>query len=231
MQDTKQYDPSFIKLAQAWKAHEEAWAVESAVPRVDKLLESSRLHGDAADLFAEYSQAANTPAAKKTLEAWQHYCLSMKYGEKASAGYSNPSVDRQSIIDDTFTARVHIFQAQELMPWEEAEDRDLRSRWKLREYGLKGLMHRNVAQKLQQEKKYKEASQEFLIAADAHSKAATFAESYNDQVSYQRIMGRVWSATTSAFECMASMSKGRERERYLNEAKRTARQAIQFRPQ
>lgn len=231
MQNTEQFAPCFEALKSAREVHKKARGIKGTHPRVDKYLESSLLYQQAANLFANYSQTVNTFVDKKRAEAWQNYCLSMMYGDKANGRYFNPSAERQSIIDDAVAAITHIVHAQEIMPWGEVEQRDELVRWKILQLSFKGLMHRATAQKLQQESKFKEAAEEFLVTADTHSKAAALAESLGDQASYQRIMARALSATSSTFDCRASMSKGKEQEKYLREAANAIRQAIQFRPQ
>jgi hypothetical protein len=230
----RQFDPcmkgAFEILLLARQAHEEARGAVSPSPRVDKYQDSSKYYEQAAFCFAECYKSSLDPIDKKRAEAWQHYCLAMKHGDRANGRRYNPAADRQNIADDSAAAMSFIAHAQEVMPWGEVEQREEQVRWKILEHSFAGLLYKSKGQKIQQEGKYKEAAEEYLIAAEAHSKAGTLAESLGDQATYQRAMGRAWAATSTAYECRASMSKGKEREEYLIKAENATRQALEFRP-
>jgi hypothetical protein len=223
-------DAAFEMLSLARQAHEEARGAVSPSPRVDKYQESSDYYEKAAFQFAECYQSTNRPVDQKRAEAWQNYCLAMYHGDRGNGRRYDPSIDRQSIVDDSLAAIRYITHALEVMPWGNVEQLEEQVRWKILESSFAALLHKSKAQKLQQEKKYEEAAKEFFIAAEAHSKAGTLAEGLGDQAAYQRSMGRAWAQTGNAFECSALMSGGKERETYLREAEKATRQALEFRP-
>lgn len=231
-------DDAFKALSLARATHEEARARTSPAPDIEKYLEASEYYKLASIQFADCSQHTSNQTEGKIWSAWKYHCLAMRHGDMANALYFNPSSDTRLIVGNTQTAISYIIHAQSIMPWEDWEQTNHRNKhygneqmkWKRLEHSFRALMHRAKAIGLERSARYEEASGEYLIAAEAHSNAATIADSLGDQVAQQRSMARAMSATSSAFECKASITKGKQKEKYLVEAQEMALQATRFRP-
>jgi hypothetical protein len=219
---------NLLKLADQY--HEEARATVAPGPRIDKYHDASRHYEMASQRFERCLADVATDMERRRLLGWQEFSIAMQYANIADEKHLMPDPDKRALVDATRTALDHLTEAQNFMPWGYVDKLIVRTKWRVLENSIKGLMYRAEGETLEAQGQLKLAVTNFRQTAESYSAAAMLAQSIGDQVGFLRYTSRSWRGKSDALRCQALVSSKTEKARLLKDAEETARWAATLRP-